>query len=277
MKSFTEFLMEATTPKKMSFNSYVKDMFKTLSSIKGFSVKRKLSITSGKKESANFEIFKYLDGLPAIPDSSIKDKNEMDKELIARQDKVRNELKKEHEKLLQSIFLILNYPPAAAKINRMYNTKFVHGEPVETSDTTFTDKKSGYQINVISTFRQSMGSLYSHFEINFEGNEIDQKGLTFTEFPNMIPGAILHSSWGYSMTINTFYEIVRRTNKTVYAVEVGNKKIDGDGWTGHEIPDLSRKDKEIVSGRINPNGSVKLDGHYCTIYDGKPKYYNTLD
>ena len=61
------------------------------------------------------------------------------------------------------------------------------------------------------------------------------------------------------------------------AMEVGNKKVDGDGWTGHEIPDISRKDKKIFSGRINPNGSVKLDGHYCTIYDGKPKYYNTLD
>lgn len=277
MKTFTEFLMEATAPKKISFNSYVKDMFKTLSSIKGFSVKRKLSITSGKKESANFEIFKYLDGLPVIPDSSIKDKDEMDKELIARQDKVRNELKKEHEKLLQSILLILNYPPAAAKINRMYNTKFVHGEPVETSDTTFTDKKSGYQINVISTFRQSMGSLYSHFEINFEGNEIDQKGLTFTEFPEFIPGAILYSSWGYEMTINTFYEIVRRTNKTIYAVEIGNKKISGGGWTGKEIPDPSIREKEIFSGRINPGGYVKLDGHHCRLYDGKPKYYNSLD
>ena len=277
MKSFTEVLMEAMAPKKVSFNSYVKDVFQTLSSIKDFSVRRKISITSGKKESANFEIFKKLGDIPAIPDSSIKDRNEMDRELTARQDKRRNELKKEHEKLLQSILLILNYPPAAAKINRMYNIKFVQGEPVETSDTTFTDKKSGYQINVISTFRQSMGTLYSHFEINFEGNEIEQKGLTFTEFPKLIPGAILHSSWGYSMTINSFYEVVRRTNKTVYAVKIGNKKVDGDGWTGHEIPDPSRKDKEIFSGRISPNGSIKLDGHYCILYDGKPKYYNQLD
>lgn len=264
MKTFTEFLMEATAPKKISFNSYVKDMFKTLSSIKDFSVSRKLSITSGKKESANFRIHRYLGTISEFKDTKDRDIQKF-------------EFKKQHDKILQSILLILNCPPTTAKSNKMYDTKYTSRGINEICDVTFTDKKSGYQITVISELEDSFGSISSIFDFQFEGNEIDQKGLTFTEFPNMIPGAILHSSWGYSMTINTFYEIVRRTNKTVYAVEVGNKKVDGDGWTGHEIPDISKKDKEVFSGRISPNGTVKLDGHYCTIYDGKPKYYNQLD
>ena len=74
MKSFTEILMEAMSPKKkISFNSYVKDTFNILSSIKDFSVRRKLSITSGKKESANFEIFKKLGSISGIKDNEQKD------------------------------------------------------------------------------------------------------------------------------------------------------------------------------------------------------------
>ena len=263
MKSFTEVLMEAIAPKKVSFNSYVKDVFKTLSSIKDFNVRRKVSITSGKKETANFEVYKYLGSI------STKDTKERDIQKF--------EFKKQHDKLLQSILLILNCPPTTAKSNKMYDFKYTSSGINEICDITFTDKKSGYQITVISEFEDDLGRLYSVFEVHFEGNEIEQKGLTFTEFPKLIPGAILHSSWGYSMTINSFYEVVRRTNKTVYAVEIGNKKVDGDGWTGHEIPDPSKKDKEIFSGRISPNGSIKLDGHYCILYDGKPKYYNQLD
>jgi hypothetical protein len=79
------------------------------------------------------------------------------------------------------------------------------------------------------------------------------------------------------MTINTYYEIVKRTNKTVYAVEIGKTDKDGGGMYGHEVPNPAVKKNTVYSGRISPSGYVKLDGKLCRIWDGKPNYYNSLD
>ena len=46
-------------------------------------------------------------------------------------------------------------------------------------------------------------------------------------------GDIFHSCWGDSMTLNSFYRVVKVTKKSVYVVEVNPVKVGFNGWEGH--------------------------------------------
>lgn len=46
-------------------------------------------------------------------------------------------------------------------------------------------------------------------------------------------GDIFHSSWGYSMSLNSFYRVVKVTKKSVYVVEVNPVRVGFNGWEGH--------------------------------------------
>lgn len=259
MLSFTEFLTEAKIP---TFKSYVKETFDMLAKTPKLSVKKKLTFGhDAKKESASFALYTSL--------GHVKDK-----------DKSNNDITQEHrnqyEKLKKTVLLVLGCTPAVANAKHTVDIDTDVSGYSEVQTITFTDTKNTYNVQVKSSLALSLGSVYVIFDVEIFGADIKSQ-TTFVEHPEFKPGAILHASWGYSMTINTYYEIVKRTNKTVYVVEIGKKKVDGDGWTGHEVAVPEQKGKTVYSGRIKPDKSVTIDKKYCRLWDGSSNYYNSLD
>jgi hypothetical protein len=257
MLSFTEFLTEAKTP---SFKTYVKETFDVMSKLPNFSVKKKVSYGHiPNKESANFSIMKMLGKY----DDSNRDEN-------------KKKFREQADKMKHTILTMLYCPSGIINAKHTVDYKFKWGDEIETQTITFTDTKNGYNATVVYKLIIEQWSMFVEFDFELQGADTVAQ-TTFIDFPQFVPGAILHSSWGYSMTINTYYEIVKRTNKTVYAVEIGKTDKDGSGLYGYEVPNPKVKQKTVYSGRISPSGYVKLDGKHCRIWDGKPNYYNSLD
>lgn len=93
-------------------------------------------------------------------------------------------------------------------------------------------------------------------------------------------GDILYSSYGYSMSLGDFYRVTKLVGKqSVEVEELSKESVDGDGWSGHHVPVLEGKGTP-VEGRFRvTNGSTIKVGYsqYAHKWDGRPKYYNTMD
>ena len=95
-------------------------------------------------------------------------------------------------------------------------------------------------------------------------------------------GDILHCPWGYSMSLNDFFQIVGFTpsRKSVKVRKLNKylKDSDGYGQMGHET---CRKDDfatdNVRTLRIR-DGYVRVSSHQIAYkWDGLPKYYNSMD
>lgn len=102
-------------------------------------------------------------------------------------------------------------------------------------------------------------------------------------------GDILHRSWGYGMTINSFYRVMRATAKTVWIREL--EKVTAipetgvnEGWCGKEVPthDLIPNGEETrhrvtFSYSLDGEPTVKTENGHARKWDGEAKSYNHLD
>ena len=100
-------------------------------------------------------------------------------------------------------------------------------------------------------------------------------------------GQIAFCNGGCTMQLPTFYKIIRRTQKTIWLVEIANQLVEDDGYgqEGHKIPvDIPKG--TVFYRRIK---NWKDSGHKYQEYayqrywgiiepwDGLTKYYNCLD
>ena len=97
-------------------------------------------------------------------------------------------------------------------------------------------------------------------------------------------GDILHCGWGWSMTLNTFYQVIKVTPKTIVIGKL--KQKDEGGWpTGYSTPIKDEFDTTPSTGfpppqRATPdNGWVKVNSHGngARLWDCKPQYYDRAD
>ena len=95
-------------------------------------------------------------------------------------------------------------------------------------------------------------------------------------------GDILSGSFGYSITIPVFYEIIKRTNKSFTVVKRTGKIISGSrNGQWEEIVDDSKRNKDLqgktYTGRINKWGGVKIDNTHVHLWNGKPVWGDDMD
>lgn len=97
-------------------------------------------------------------------------------------------------------------------------------------------------------------------------------------------GDILHSSWGYSMTLNNFYRVTKRIGKTTIEMEeIPSKWVEGDGFTGKVVPDLEAKSIRVIRKRVKESSfkgfSVKVTESQYIFgkWNGNPIYENHMD
>lgn len=90
-------------------------------------------------------------------------------------------------------------------------------------------------------------------------------------------GDVFYSSWGYDQTNVDFYEVVRKTAKTVYVREIYGEILTGGGYAGRCQPKPGSFREGEPERRIYFNdkyGYTKVDGRNVRRYT-QPVYYST--
>lgn len=108
-------------------------------------------------------------------------------------------------------------------------------------------------------------------------------------------GEILVHSWGYSMTLVDFYQVIRESESSVWIKEVCSEKDPTGYMSGETVAckDHFIKDQEIsvlrkrgegegqyFTGTIKTRSGEYINRHsgcFLKKWDGKPKYYNHCD
>ncbi len=97
------------------------------------------------------------------------------------------------------------------------------------------------------------------------------------------PGKIVYSTYGYNMTIVDYFIVDRVSSFSVWLRPIGRNVTNDDGLGGgRATPDLDVKGADSTVFRMKIQ---KYDGQECaytayksySIWDGKPKYFNTWD
>lgn len=89
--------------------------------------------------------------------------------------------------------------------------------------------------------------------------------------------------WGYSMTLNSFYSVVKETPKTVTVRRIGNKIVENTGFmSGYEAPDPTCGSSITYTVRKVGNkyrGKCELDAarDLIEVNAGDKFYYNHCD
>lgn len=128
----------------------------------------------------------------------------------------------------------------------------------------------------------------AEFYIEVTGPEIkDNANDTFTIAPELTVGSVLVSSWGYSMTIVDFYQVVKRTNSFVYLKELMGTTVEDNGPGGSlvrpttQFADSTIYRAKIVVDKYDSNGGWYIrapQGHgILHAWDGKDVYENRWD
>lgn len=115
--------------------------------------------------------------------------------------------------------------------------------------------------------------------------EARQKAQSMKASDKVAIGDILYDSWGYSMTIVDFYQVVGfKGQKTIVVKGLDTMTVSGDaGWSGTKsaVKDAFTSANEY-SLRLDKYGYFRgtlqgREGSSAAIWDGKPKYFNSLD
>lgn len=100
---------------------------------------------------------------------------------------------------------------------------------------------------------------------------------------NFKVGDILYCSWGYSMTLVDFYEVVYAKGKSIVTLlPISARTVSGSaGYQGEVVPiPGAAAGAEIVKRPQVKGGSIYVkisDSQRCYLWDGKPKYFNRMD
>lgn len=97
-------------------------------------------------------------------------------------------------------------------------------------------------------------------------------------------GDIFHSSWGYSMTINSYYQVVGKKGKTsVVLKEIKSEKVGYSDGEETPIKDSFKADNAFTK-KIKNYGyghevpAIKInDSEYAKLWNGKANSYNYND
>lgn len=107
---------------------------------------------------------------------------------------------------------------------------------------------------------------------------------TFENMPEIEVGTVLVTDRGWSMVLPTFYRVVARTESSIWTKEIRAITAASDeyGTSGTKVADLADDSwkvdrrtckRSFIKGRSYAN----VEGHYASVWDGKPKMYDYMD
>lgn len=271
MIQFIDFLVEArgTSP----FKEKAKELYQYLKGIKGSkpnlngSYEDKIKFTNIGEQKAEFEVSQY------IKLDKSKATNLVDAPIDAEVEKT--------AKTMATILGIKSKPKISKKISSQFLAAFIR--IIEYNDTTPEGYKIKYTVKLLSDENKIENRVNHNVILTGKKSEIKTSG--FSDYPNIVPGTIFVASWGYDMTIVDYYQVVKRTGKSVYVQRIAVSKTGG-GYSGEVSPvkdsfTSATTSRCVLKGdpndKTNQSISIMVDDHYAKVWDGKAKYYNTVD
>lgn len=114
----------------------------------------------------------------------------------------------------------------------------------------------------------------------FKQKQKEDKKIKQVELLNNVKkGQVLTRHWGYSMSLNDFYQIIKIDKSSFYAVKIGKDIVSGTIDQGHVKPspiNESSLDKininECKKGTIK-NGQLYIEGYVYSVWDGVRDFY----
>lgn len=236
---FIDFINEKTLP----FKKYCEEILNQITrKMKDFQLSEK-KFSMGEHQLCKMDFFKYYDG-----------------------SKKYNDIVKDWEKD------ILEFSNNLGKLS-VTKGKLALGGEVELSGKT----SDGFDVKLMTKMNDVLvGNRYfTKVLVEIKGNELTSAE-NFTVYKNIKPGTIYYISDGYNATIVTFYQVVRRTEKTIYLKEIKRKIAKSSaGGSGHCVPE---KDKfisnNVIRTTIKDDTHAKIDGMIAVVWDGKPVYFS---
>lgn len=254
---FAKFLEEAPTMKKLPFRKTIKTMFAELQEREYCSQWEKINFNSADKERAQFHFGKEF----FFP--------EYEGDALA--------FHKTFLKYMEGVNSLLEVfgcetPLSNDDLLNCYDTKFQ------------LKSKWGYGIEIILTNRTIDKNLIRLFgDIILTGAPIKEKKVENLPFPNIKEGTIFEATVGVTMDILHFFKVKRRSNNTIYCVEVAKEATEGQlGYYGRAIPLPDEEQSVVYRGTIDKEGYVSLKYRFSTPmnlyeWDGKSSYFNYMD
>ena len=101
---------------------------------------------------------------------------------------------------------------------------------------------------------------------------------------------LVNRGWGYSMTLNNFYKIIRETKGRAWVKEIGSQVVENSGYlSGYEIPSENEQNvnfkehivckKTLADGSIEYRGKMGLSRTHVLelVKEGDKFYFNHCD
>lgn len=98
-------------------------------------------------------------------------------------------------------------------------------------------------------------------------------------------GDILSSTWGYSVQIVDYYQVIAVTPKMITVKKIAGKIVSGNGMIGESVPVPNAFVKKACAGKVNELKRKVFSGGYINInevarahrWSGEPLYHNHWD
>ncbi len=91
-------------------------------------------------------------------------------------------------------------------------------------------------------------------------------------------GDIMYCSWGHSMTLCDFYEVVAITPHGATVEQIGSKVVKGDAHAGNVVADATVRTGKISRHRVGADNIVKIESFaHAHLDDGRSHYVNRND
>lgn len=96
----------------------------------------------------------------------------------------------------------------------------------------------------------------------------------------LVPGAILSSSWGYEQTNIDWYEVIKRKGDWVWVEKIGGHATETGWCRGTTLPNPEHRTGKILRRRVNAhNGKesgVRITSYaHASLWDGKPEHWSS--
>lgn len=95
---------------------------------------------------------------------------------------------------------------------------------------------------------------------------------------------VLTANFGVTMSMPVFFKVVKRTPACAFVKELESKEIEGDHFIGKCIPRdeftlnaINHKPIRCMIKCDDHEQYIVIDRQICTLWTGKPEYYNYLD
>lgn len=141
--------------------------------------------------------------------------------------------------------------------------------------------KENERLDYASRYLKSLDSNLSEWEAIKKQRQIDRFQGVKLGIANLKVGDLFCFTVSYTMTLNSFYQIVQKSGRNLMVIPISSNKTSGDGWSGKECAKSVKNISgyKTIPARITGEKSITIEGEGKArlTTESETHYYNHLD